>query len=103
MEDDGYWRLQMWVARCEDDDDPAVFVHQRLINIPHKGGSDIFVDIASRSDMEEYAVDNPAEGMSFFRKKHADISLKDSEEMQKALQGVIDDLGKLVETYEVIS
>lgn len=104
MTPEGYWRFQAWVAQCGDDDDPNIFVHQRLPVLPHKPDDTnvIFVDIASRHDMEEYPVDAPAGDLSFFRKKFMDISLRDSLELQGAVKRIETDIRLLTETYEVI-
>jgi len=104
MDTDGYWRMQAWVSQCGDNDDPNVFVHQMLPDIPSKEGSEsIFVDIANRADMEEYPVDAPADGLSFFRKRFMDISVQDSLEMQSAVSLIERDLRLLANTYEVIA
>lgn len=103
MTAEGYWRLQAWVSECGDNDDPNIFVYQLLPNIPHGiDGEDIFVDVASRHDMEEYPVGAPANGLSFFRKSSMDISVQDSIEMRNAVQLIEQDIRLLTETYEVI-
>jgi len=102
---DGYWRFQAWVSQCGDADDPNIFVHQLLPALPNKLGdtTSIFVDIASRSDMEEYPVDNPAGKLSFFRKSSMDISMQDSLELQSAIRLIEKDIRLLTDTYEVIT
>lgn len=103
MTQDGYWRLQAWVSRCGDSDDPNVFVFQRLPDLPNKDDSnEIFVDIAGRSDMEEYPVDAPSDGLSFFRRRYMDVSISDSSEMQSAVRLIERDIRKLSESYEAI-
>jgi hypothetical protein len=104
LQPDGYWRLQVWVSECGDNDDPNIFVYQLLPDIPHKdAGEEIFVDIASRHDMEEYPVDTPANGLSFFRRSYMDISVQDPIEMQTALTNIEKDIELLTKTYEVIT
>ena len=102
LANDGYWRLQAWVSECGDDDDPNVFVHQLLPVLSNKPDESnvIFVDIANRADMEEYPIDTPADKLSFFRKRHMDVSLQDSSEMQGAIRRIENDLRLLTNTYE---
>jgi hypothetical protein len=104
MTSEGYWRFQAWVSQCGDDDDPNIFVHQLLPVLSNKDESNvIFVDIASRHDMEEYPADTPANGLSFFRKRFMDISVQDSLEMQGAVNLIERDIKLLTDTYEVIT
>lgn len=104
MTPEGLWRFQAWISECGDDDDPNIFVHQLQPDIPEApSGRTRFADIAGRSDMEEYPVDAPSGGLSFFRKSSMDISLEDSEEMWRSLHDIINEIDKLVRTYEVIT
>lgn len=105
MMPDGYWRFQSWVSQCGDNDDPNIFVHQRLPRISNNDTQleDIFVDIANRAEMDEFPPDAPEGNISFFRKKFMDISLRDSTEMQSAVALIERDIKLLTETYEVIT
>ena len=101
MAPDGYWRLQAWVSRCGDDDDPNVFVYQALppVSDSPDAPSSIFVDVANRLDMEEYPADNPREPLSFYRKKSMDVSLTDSSEMMHAVSLIEKNLESLARAY----
>jgi len=105
LEADGYWRFQAWTSQCGDDDDPNIFVYQHLPEVSNKPDqlTDIFVDMASRHDMEEYPADAPAGDLSFYRKSSMDVSLQDSLEMQGAIGRITQEIQNLVNTYEVIT
>ena len=103
MESDGYWRFQAWTSVCGDDDDPNVFVHQRIPEAPHSNVAERFVDIASVHDMAEYPPDAPVGDMLYFRKKSADIKIRDSSALQAALKSIPESLSRLVADKEALS
>lgn len=103
--EEGWWRLRMWVSKHSDNFDGGLFVLQRVNNAPGDLGqkSDMFVDTASYSDVTEYPLAEPGELSLFFRCCSMDITLEDTKEVQRAINGIRRDIAALVHSMELLA
>jgi hypothetical protein len=90
-------RLQLWVSESSIEN-PAVFVFQRISEVPHKEPEDVFVDVASIACMNDYPSDDPGDS-NFFRKQYVDLIIENALEVQPALDNIIEAL-KGLEKYD---
>lgn len=71
---DNRHRLQVWVSETSDNIPKEVFVYQRIPSVPLDTElSDLFVHIASYTDIGNFPIDGPDASYPFYRKHFVDL------------------------------
>jgi hypothetical protein len=74
-ETDGDARLRVWVSETTDIIPGEIFVYQKYPRVPQSSQlADIFVHIASYSDIVQFPIDTPSATTPYFRKYYLDLA-----------------------------
>jgi hypothetical protein len=97
---DDRWCLDIWVAEAGDYDDPYIFVHRTQPDVPHKElGEVLFMNVATRTDMEDYDPDVPNDDTGFFRRTGMRIITPSESEIRRLLVKIKEDIELLAASY----
>lgn len=99
---DGCHRLRLWVSDY-DDVDPNIFVYQRVPSVPEgPDPDDVFVNVASVADMEEYPRIEPGPDYPFFRLSSIDLVFRSVDIMDKVVARIKTDIRALLDNLAAI-
>lgn len=77
-----------------------VFVYQRKPSYKDPGYEDVFTNIASPSDLEEYPITTPVGNVPFFRLAAVDLVFRNVSLADDAWKGIQNDMKQLIETLK---
>lgn len=100
LQPEGHHRLQIWVSDYEGLE-PEIFVYQRYPVLPGETApDDVFVNVASAADMEEYPRFEPSGEPPFFRLSHVDLIFRSVDIMDRVWNTMKSDVEYLLANLE---
>ena len=96
LQPEGNHRLRIWVSDYEGLE-PEIFVYQREPLLPEETSpEDVFVNVASAADMEEYPANAPAGDSPFFRLSRVDLIFRSVDIMDRTWNAIKTDVEYLL-------
>lgn len=80
-----------------------VFINQRLRNFVKNNFEDVFAAISTPAQLEDFDIDSPAAGTSFFRVYKIDLVSRNAAYLEEVFESILSELQKLVDDYTALS
>lgn len=97
----GSYKMQLEVISTENIA-KDVFIKQRLRNFVKNNFEDVFSAVSTPAQIEEFDVNSPRAGDSFFRTSIIELVSRNPEYLEKVFQSILRELQKLIEDIEAL-
>jgi spore coat polysaccharide biosynthesis protein SpsF (cytidylyltransferase family) len=95
------YRMRVTVTSA-DGINPKVFVNQRLRDAQKQTFDDVFVAVATPTQLEDFAPDAPNEGTSFFRTSTIDVISRNADYLENVFDDILWNVQKLVTDIDAL-
>lgn len=97
--DQGYYRLRVYVSEAVGIG-PEIFLYQMGGTFPGQPEEEMFSNVCSVPDLDEYPVDEPSEGSIFFRKSNLDLTFRSLEYLNVTRDAIRLHVDELLQVYD---
>ena len=99
--DQSSYRITLEVTQAENIT-PKIFVKQRLRNLSNQTFDDVFAAVCTPAQLEDFAVDAPNEGSSFYRSNKIDIVARNADYLESVYEDIVTEVQQLCKGVEAL-